>query len=120
MKVIIHHTETQGLAGRTCNYCSIYKSKESFSKNKARKDGIQTICKACDMERKKKRIEMEENWIFPFKSLKSPEYIEAREKLFAEVHGWWCNDGKEWKLERESLTSYNKRKKEERHKGRKI
>lgn len=84
---------------KVCKRCKEEKSIEKFHRNKSYRDGINYLCKKCDTEQQRIYRETARNWKFPFKKVTEPEYIEAREKLFAEAHGWWCNDGKEWKHE---------------------
>jgi len=56
------------------------------------------------------------NWEFPYKgnTLSNPQYIKDKEKLFKENgNGWWCNDGKGWNMNAETIMQYNRRLKRE-------
>jgi len=78
---------------KVCKRCKQRKALFLFSKHIGYISGVNNVCKKCDTKRKKELRDKAVNWKFPYKTVNDPKYIETRDKLFSEEHGWWWGDG---------------------------
>ena len=87
---------------KTCNKCKVQKDLSGFSKDKAKKDGLQAKCKACDAEYKKENHESvlarNAKWYQENREAKSAyeaEYRKDNREARSAYHAEWYQENRE-------------------------
>ena len=79
-----------------------------YSQHKNTPDKRGWVCRQCENKRQKTARDLAKDWVYPYKGLDDPKYIEDREKLFNGYNGWWWGDG-DWNGNYETIREQKER-----------
>ena len=70
---------------KKCRKCGERKAVFLFFIHNKTKDGLSSWCKRCSTTRAKERAEIASGWVFPYKGLDDPKYINDKAKTFSDI-----------------------------------